>query len=102
MMQNRFIAVTADYRLTITEYEHPDAKITAVILHGFQSSRSGTNAITVLDILPAVGMNGIALDFHAHGNSDGDFKDLTIAKSVDNVGSVIDFILTRVHGKKSS
>jgi pimeloyl-ACP methyl ester carboxylesterase len=93
--KNKFITVAPDYRLAITEHYNPTAKITGVILHGFQSSRQGNGAITAMDALATVGMNAIALDFHAHGNSDGEFKDLSIARSVENVKAVIDYIHAR-------
>jgi len=94
-MNDHFITTEYGYRLAITEIIHPDAPITAIILHGFQSDRKSGNSSIARDALVPLNLNIVTLDFYGRGESDGTFGNLTVDKGVENVEAVVNFIHQR-------
>lgn len=66
--------------------------LVTVSCHGFLSSKeSRTNAL-LEEILVEAGLSMLRFDFFGHGESGGDFAELTISESVDDVLSAIGFL----------
>lgn len=94
-MNDGWVETSHGYRLAITEDYKAESMVTAIVLHGFQSSRRGGSATAVMDTLQEAGLNTLSLDFYARGESDGEFQDLTIAKAVENIEAMIAHVHAR-------
>ncbi|HEY1096442.1 MAG TPA: alpha/beta fold hydrolase [Alphaproteobacteria bacterium] len=92
---NERLVTPQGYGLAVTENLIPGARVTGIIVHGFQSSRKSPAAIAALEALLESGVNGVIFDLYAHGDSDGDFKDMSVAKAIDNVEAVIKHVHDR-------
>ena len=95
MMTETVIRLKDGAQIVATCHDHPDATTTAIILHGFYSSRQSGNVIAALDSFAAMGLSAIAPDLYGRGDSDGAFGDLTLAKGVDTVSAIIKQIKQR-------
>lgn len=67
-----------------------------VIGHGFTSSKNGS-AKEIAKRLADVGINSLRIDFYGHGESDGNFEDVTVSHGVDDVLSAINFLDQKGH-----
>lgn len=89
MMSELRLSSASGETIVASDYNVPDAKAIAIVLHGFFSSRKSPNAKAAVDGFMQQGINVIAPDFYGRGDSEGSFGDLTIAKAVDTVKAVI-------------
>lgn len=89
MMSDLRLILPGGETIVASEQIMPDATTTAIVLHGFFSNRQSLNAKAAVDGFVQHGMNVIAPDFYGRGDSDGAFGDLTVAKAVETVASVI-------------
>lgn len=62
-----------------------------VIAHGFNSSKEGT-AAQFAELLIGKGIGSFAIDFYGHGESEGDFADITVSEGVDDILSAINYL----------
>lgn len=71
---------------------HPaaGARMLAVVAHGITSDKDRPYLVEVSDALAAAGVAALRFSFSGHGASGGRFDDVTPAKEVDDLGSVLD------------
>lgn len=70
-----------------------DAKCPAVILcHGFGGNKDNELFETLADTLQARGMTVVRFDFDGHGESGGDFVDMTVPKEIDDAKCVYRYV----------
>lgn len=69
-----------------------------VLCHGFSSNKDRFSYIELEKALNHLGISTFRFDFFGHGESDGEFEDITVSKAVDDALSAIDFM--KVSGYK--
>lgn len=70
-----------------------------VLCHGFHSSKNGGTYINLEEILNEEDVSTFRFDFYGHGESEGNFKDVTISRAVDDILSAIDFLKSLGYSK---
>ncbi|MBR1583726.1 MAG: alpha/beta fold hydrolase [Spirochaetales bacterium] len=79
---------------TITMPEgNPSKCPLAIIIHGFTGHSEEPHILAVSDMLNGIGLATLRVDMYGHGKSDGDFKDHTLFKWMNNAMAVIDYAL---------
>ena len=63
----------------------------AIIIHGFTGNSEEPHILAVSDMLNGIGLATLRVDMYGHGKSDGDFKDHTLFKWMNNAMAVIDY-----------
>ena len=63
-----------------------------VLCHGFTTGKDGRTYVRLEEILNEKKHATFRFDFFGHGESDGEFADITISEAVDNVESAIRFV----------
>jgi len=66
-----------------------------ILAHGLNSSKNSSTNIALEKELNNLEISTIRFDFYAHGDSDGDFEDLLISKTQDNLEEIINFVKTK-------
>lgn len=61
-----------------------------ILGHGFASSKNGSSK-EIADILNSKNINSFRFDFYGHGESDGEFKNITVSEGSDDILSAIKF-----------
>ncbi len=62
-----------------------------VFCHGFGGSKDGPLFELVCDTLQAHGIASIRFDFNGHGQSEGEFKDMTVPNEVEDAKKVVEY-----------
>jgi pimeloyl-ACP methyl ester carboxylesterase len=63
-----------------------------VFCHGFGGSKEGPLFELIADTLQAHGIASIRFDFNAHGESEGEFQDMTVPNEVEDAKRVVEYI----------
>ncbi len=63
-----------------------------VLCHGFTTSKDGRTCVRLEEILNQKAFSTFRFDFFGHGESAGEFADITISEAVDDVQSAIRFV----------
>jgi hypothetical protein len=63
-----------------------------ILCHGFSTSKDSCTYIRLEEILNRKGISTFRFDFFAHGESEGEFEDITISEAVDDILSAIRFL----------
>jgi pimeloyl-ACP methyl ester carboxylesterase len=71
----------------------------AVLVHGLSSSKDSSTNIELEKVLLANGISVFRFDLFGHGESHGDFADLTHSKGIDSTLAALDFIRSQGHTK---
>ncbi len=66
--------------------------LVTISCHGFLSSKQSQTNVILEETLGEAGLSMLRFDFFGHGESEGNFPDLTISESVDDVLSAIAFL----------
>ncbi len=64
----------------------------AILCHGFGGSKEGQMFDLIADSLSAHGIASIRFDFNGHGQSEGDFKDMTVPNEVEDAKKVYEYV----------
>ena len=73
-----------------------DKKIPAIIFcHGFQSDKNNTTGLEVEKRLHRKNIATFRFDFFGHGDSEGDFADITVSRAVDSLIQAVSFLKDR-------
>jgi pimeloyl-ACP methyl ester carboxylesterase len=94
MKQKIFFRSSKDYKLCgilsnpTTDKSHP----IIVLCHGFSTSKDGRTYVRLEEILNHKQYSTLRFDFFGHGESAGEFADITISEAVDDVQSAIRFV----------
>jgi len=63
-----------------------------IMAHGFTSNKNTSNFVKLSRMLRVKGISTFRFDFWGHGESDGNFSDITISEAVDDILNTIKFI----------
>lgn len=63
-----------------------------IMCHGFTSSKNTTNFVKLVGMLEQKEIASLRFDFWGHGESDGNFSDITISEAVDDILNAIKFV----------
>lgn len=62
-----------------------------IMAHGFTSNKNTSNFVKLSGMLEEKDISSIRFDFWGHGESDGNFSDITISEAVDDILNAIKF-----------
>lgn len=65
----------------------------AIIIHGFTGHSEEPHLLAISDMLNGIGLATLRVDMYGHGKSDGEFKEHTLFKWMNNAMAVIDYAL---------
>jgi len=63
-----------------------------ILCHGFSTSKDSYTYVRLEEILNGKGISTFRFDFFAHGESEGEFEDITISEAVDDILNAIKFM----------
>ena len=63
-----------------------------VFCHGFGGTKGGPLFELVADTLQAHGIASIRFDFNGHGESEGEFKDMTVPNEIEDAKKVVEYV----------
>ncbi|MBQ4431989.1 MAG: alpha/beta hydrolase, partial [Synergistaceae bacterium] len=63
-----------------------------MILHGFTGSKNDKLLTTFADALVTEGIASIRFDFNGHGESDGDFVNMTVLNEIEDAKQVYEYV----------
>jgi len=63
-----------------------------VFCHGFNGTKAGPIFELIADTLQAHGIASIRFDFNGHGESEGDFKDMTVPNEIEDAKKVVEYV----------
>ena len=63
-----------------------------ILCHGFSTSKDSSTYVRLEKILNGKGISTFRFDFFAHGESEGEFEDITISEAVDDILNAIRFL----------
>ena len=63
-----------------------------VFCHGFNGSKEGPLFELIADTLQAHGIASIRFDFNGHGESEGEFKDMTVPNEIEDAKKVVAYV----------
>ncbi len=67
-------------------------KLIVILCHGFLRSKEGRTYLSLEEILNKTEISTFRFDFFGHGQSEGNFEDITTSEAVDDVLKAIEFI----------
>ncbi len=63
-----------------------------VFCHGFSGSKEGPIFELICDTLQAHGIASVRFDFNGHGQSEGEFKDMTVPNEIEDAKKVVAYV----------
>ncbi|MCR5711346.1 MAG: alpha/beta fold hydrolase [Prevotella sp.] len=63
-----------------------------IFCHGFSGTKDGPMFELIADTLQAHGIASIRFDFNGHGESEGEFKDMTVPNEIEDVKKVVEYV----------
>ena len=63
-----------------------------LLCHGFGGTKDGQMFDLIADSLAAHGIGSIRFDFNGHGQSEGEFKDMTVPNEIEDAKKVIEYV----------
>ena len=63
-----------------------------MILHGLTGNKNETHITAIADALEARGIASIRFDFNGHGESDGDFVNMTVPSEIEDAKRVYEYV----------
>ena len=63
-----------------------------IFCHGFSGTKDGPMFELICDTLQAHGIASIRFDFNGHGQSEGEFKDMTVPNEIEDAKKVVEYV----------
>ena len=63
-----------------------------IFCHGFSGRKDGPMFELMADTLQAQGIASIRFDFNGHGESEGEFKDMTVPNEIEDAKNVVEYV----------
>ena len=93
--QSQSVWIDGDHGKLSAVIQTPDGKATypmVMILHGFTSEKNFDLLTTLANDLEAAGIASIRFDFNGHGESEGNFSDMTVLNEIEDAKKVYEYI----------
>jgi dipeptidyl aminopeptidase/acylaminoacyl peptidase len=74
-------------------------KLIVILCHGFSTSKDGRTYVRLEEILNDREISTFRFDFYAHGESEGNFEEITTSEAVDDVLNAIEFLKKSGYGQ---
>ncbi len=95
-MSKRKIIIDSDAGKVSGILNHVGFDFIIILVHGFHSSKDNSIFEVIEKSLGMQGVSCLRIDLFGHGESDGQFSDLTVGKAIASVDSALDY--ARTHG----
>ena len=79
-------------RLQLPELQEGEKCPVVVICHGFMGNKNEPLLSAIAGNLVELGIGAIRCDFNGHGQSEGEFVDMTVLNEIDDALAVIDYV----------
>ena len=89
------LEIDGDHGKLSAELQTPDGKKfypLVMILHGFTGNKNEPLLTSLANYLEAAGIASIRFDFNGHGDSEGDFQDMTVLNEIEDAKKVYDYV----------
>ena len=63
-----------------------------IFCHGFSGTKDGPMFELIADTLQSHGIASIRFDFNGHGESEGEFKDMTVPNEIEDAKKVVEYV----------
>jgi len=63
-----------------------------IVCHGFHSHKNRPSLTSISSVLNKNGISTLRLDFYGHGESEGEFENITISEAVDDILHAINYL----------
>ena len=91
------VSIDGDHGKLSAVVQIPDNQVNyplVIICHGFTANKEHTLLKNLADELEARGIASIRFDFNGHGNSEGDFQDMTVLNEIEDAKHVYNYAKT--------
>ena len=92
--QSQTISIDGDHGKLAAVLQTPDAQKNyplVIICHGFTANKEHLLLTNLADELEARGIASIRFDFNGHGQSEGDFQDMTVLNEIEDAKKIYDY-----------
>lgn len=69
----------------------------AILMHGFTANRNTPLLQQLADELRDLNVASVRFDFNGHGESDGEFKNMTVVNEIEDAKAILDYVHTDPH-----
>lgn len=83
----------------ISDSSYDVTKPIVILVHGFSSNKNTTNFVKLASILNDNQITSFRFDIYGHGESEGDFENITITEAVDDISQAIKFLKAKGYSK---
>lgn len=93
--KSQAVKIDGDHGKLSAVIQTPDGKTSypmVMILHGFTGDKNEPLLTTLADDLEKAGIASIRFDFNGHGESDGDFSDMTVLNEIEDAKKVYNYV----------
>ena len=63
-----------------------------ILMHGFNDSKNSSLLVMIADKLKSFGIASVRFDFDGHGESEGEFQNMTVPREVDDAVKVYQYV----------
>lgn len=89
------LQIDGDHGKLSAELQTPDGRRhypLVMILHGFTGNKNEPRLTAIANNLEKEGIASIRFDFNGHGDSEGDFQDMTVLNEIEDAKKVYDYV----------
>ena len=93
--KSQSLKIDGDHGKLSAVIQTPDDKKSypmVMILHGFTGNKNETLLTTLADNLEKAGIASIRFDFNGHGESEGNFSDMTVLNEIEDAKKVYEYV----------
>ncbi len=93
--KSQAVKIDGDHGKLSAVIQTPDGKTSyplVMILHGLTGNKNEPLLTTLADNLEKAGIASIRFDFNGHGESDGDFSDMTVLNEIEDAKEVYNYV----------
>lgn len=92
MMKKIFIQSASGRICGLFSKDYSNKDNVVLLVHGFNSHKLGNSLKPINDALVELGLLTFRIDLYAHGESSGNFEDLTVSKAVQTVINSVNYL----------
>ncbi len=81
---------------------HSSSGPLVILCHGFRSGKDEKSITSLAGALEKSGFSTLRFDFNGHGESQGDFRELTVTRALQDLHAILDYARTQFPARKIS